>query len=82
MSEPAVLDENTILRTVREWPQRPREQQAHLARLILDPGLATIDPQTGLPYVISSELRGIGAGGKKPPTDEEIERWRMEKYGE
>jgi glycolate oxidase iron-sulfur subunit len=40
----------------------------------------TIDPQTGRPYVMSSALRGIGAGDKKPPTDEEIERWRMEKH--
>lgn len=79
MAEPSVLDEDTILRTIREWP---REQQVHLARLILDPGLATLDPQTGRPYVSSEELRGIGAGDKAPPTDEDIERWRMEKYGE
>ena len=42
----------------------------------------TIDPQTGRPNVMSAELRGIGSGGKEPPTDEEIERWRMEKYEE
>ena len=42
----------------------------------------TIDPRTGRPYVMSAELRGIGAGGKEPPTDEEIERWRMEKHDE
>ena len=79
MAEPSVLDEDTILRTIREWP---REQQVHLARLILDPGLATLDPQTGRPYVSSEELRGIGAGGNAPPTDEDIERWRIEKYSE
>ena len=79
MAEPSVLDEDTILRTIREWP---REQQVHLARMILDPGLATLDPQTGRPYVTSEELRGIGAGTNPPPTDEDIERWRMEKYGE
>ncbi|HEX5547504.1 MAG TPA: hypothetical protein VFX24_08845 [Ktedonobacterales bacterium] len=79
MAEPSVLDEDTILRTIREWP---REQQVHLARMILDPGLATLDPQTGRPYVTSEELRGIGAGNNPPPTDEDIERWRMEKYGE
>lgn len=79
MAEPSVLDEDAILRTVREWP---REQQVHLAQMILDPGLATLDPQTGRPYVTSAELRGIGAGNNAPPTDEDIERWRMEKYSE
>ena len=77
MSEPSVLDENDILRTIREWP---REQQVHLAHMILDPGLATLDPQTGRPYVSSAELRGIGVGDGAPPSDEDIERWRMEKY--
>ncbi len=78
MAEPSVLDEDTILRAIRAWP---REQQVHLARVILDPGLATLDPQTGRPLVTSAELRGIGAGDKTPPTNEDIERWRMEKYG-
>lgn len=77
MAEPSVIDEETILRTVREWP---REQQVHLARRILDPGLGTIDPHTGRPYVMSGELRGLGAGERPAPSDEEIERWRLEKY--
>ena len=77
MAESLVLDEDTILRTVRGWP---REQQAQLAHRILDPGLGTLDPQAGAPYIASAQLRGIGAGDGLPPSDEEIERWRMEKY--
>ncbi len=79
MAEQHVMDEETILRVVQTWP---RNQQAHLARRILDPGLATLDPQTGRPYVTSAELRGIGAGDRATPSDEEIERWRLEKYAE
>jgi hypothetical protein len=79
MAEPSMLDESTILQSIREWP---REQQVHLARMILDPGLATLDPNTGRPYVTSAELRGIGAGNSKPPSDEEIEQWRLERFGE
>ena len=79
MAEPSVLDENAILSVIRAWP---REQQVRLAQMILDPGLATLDPRTGRPYVSSAELRGIGAGAGAPPSDEDIERWRMEKYGE
>jgi hypothetical protein len=79
MAEPLVLDEDTILRTAREWP---RERQVQLARRILDPGLGTLAPQTGYPYAASAELRGIGAGDRPPPSDDEIERWRMEKYSD
>ncbi|WIG59772.1 MAG: hypothetical protein OJF49_002519 [Ktedonobacterales bacterium] len=78
MAEQQVLDEETILRMVQAWP---RDQQVHLARRILDPGLATLDPQTGRPYVASAELRGIGLGNRPAPSDEEIERWRLEKHG-
>lgn len=77
MAEQRVLDEDAILRVVREWP---REQQVHLARRILDPGLGTLDPLTGRPLVTSAELRGIGAGDRPAPSDEEIEQWRTEKY--
>jgi hypothetical protein len=87
MSDQQVLDADAILQVVRTWP---RDQQVQLARTILaqvvdargDPGLATLDPQTGRPYVASADLRGIGAGGRPAPSDEEIERWRLEKYGE
>jgi hypothetical protein len=77
MAQQQTMDEETILRMVQAWP---RQQQVHLARRILDPGLATLDPQTGRPYVSSAALRGIGAGGHEAPSDEEIERWRLEKY--
>ena len=82
----AALDPETILRTIRTWP---RVQQEQLAQAILhalgseneqdDP---TIDPVTGHPYVSSQDLRGLLATpGRPSPTDEDIERLRMEKYG-
>lgn len=76
------LDQETILRAVRTWP---RSQQEQLARIILRDieQEKTIDPATGRPYVSSEELRGILAiPGKPAPTDEDIERIRMEKYDE
>ncbi|HZC78159.1 MAG TPA: hypothetical protein VE258_10440, partial [Ktedonobacterales bacterium] len=72
-------DEETVLRMVQAWS---RDQRVHLAHRLLDPGISTLDPQTGRPYVASTQLRGIGAGNRPAPTDEEIERWRAEKYGE
>lgn len=77
MAEQQALDEEAILRIVQRWP---RGQQVHLAHCILDPGLATLDPQTGRPFVASTDLRGIGAGPAPAPTDEDVERWRLEKY--
>lgn len=77
-------DQETILRIVRTWP---RAQQVRLARMILgDLGDTdqddTIDPATRRPHLSSEYLRGILATpGKPPPTDEDIERIRMEKYG-
>jgi hypothetical protein len=81
----ATLDPETILRTIRAWP---RVQQEQFARAILyalesekeqDP---PIDPVTGRPYVSSQDLRGLLATpGRPAPTDEEIERLRMETYG-
>lgn len=74
----------------------PRERQIALAQRILraqarqgvganstlpdDPGLATLDPQTRRPRVPSAALRGIAAGGKPAPTDEQVAQWRLEKY--
>ena len=75
------LDQETILRVVRSWPRSLQEQ---LARMILsdtEPD-GTINPKTGRPYVSSEELRGLlVTPGKPAPTDEDIERIRMEKYG-
>ncbi|HEY7833150.1 MAG TPA: hypothetical protein VIG30_06245 [Ktedonobacterales bacterium] len=87
MADQDVLDAEAILQVVRTWP---RDQQVQLARALLDQpfdphgdlGLATVDPLTGRPYVASADLRGIGTGGRPAPSDEEIERWRLEKYGE
>jgi hypothetical protein len=78
MAEPAMRDEETILRLVRTWP---RDQQVHLAQRILDPGLGTLDPQTGRPYISSAELRGVGVGERPAPSDEDLDRWRAERHG-
>jgi hypothetical protein len=77
MADQQTLDEEAILRIVQDWP---RGRQVHLAHLILDPGLATLDAQTGRPLISSAELRGIGAGDAPAPSDEDVERWRLEKY--
>lgn len=77
MAEHSVQDEDAILRVVRQWPHA---QQVQLARRILDPGLETINPQTGRPYVMSGQLRGMAGGDNPPPSDEDVERWRLEKY--
>ncbi len=79
MAEQQTLDEETILRMIQALP---RDKQVRLAHRILDTGLATINPETGHPYISSSSLRGIGLGGRPAPSDEDIERWRMEKYAE
>lgn len=79
MAEQQTLDEDAILRMIQALP---RDQQVRLAHRILDSGLATINPETGRPYISSSALRGIGLGGRPAPSDEDIERWRMEKYAE
>jgi hypothetical protein len=79
MTNQQAADEETILNMALALP---RDQQIRLARRILDSGLATINPQTGRPYIPSSALRGIGLGGHPTPSDEDIERWRMEKYDE
>lgn len=79
MADQQTLDEEAILRIVQTWP---RGQQVHLAHTILDAGLATLDPQTGKPLIPSAALRGIGAGTAPTPSDEDIERWRLEKYAE
>lgn len=76
MAGQQMLDEEAVLRMVQEWP---RERQIQLAHRILDPGLGTLNPQTGRPFVSSDELRGLGAGELPAPSDEQIERWRMKK---
>lgn len=76
MAEQQPLDEDALLRMAQTLP---RDQQVRLAHRILDTGLATINPETGRPYVSSAALRGIGLGGHPAPSDEDIERWRIEK---
>ena len=78
MADQQTVDEDGILRMALALP---RDQQVRLARRILDPGRATINPNTGRPYSSSLALRGIGLGGR-PPSDEDIERRRLEKYSD
>lgn len=87
LADQHVPDADAILRLVRTWPPDKRVRLAHsILEQVFDahddPGLATLDPRTGRPYVTSAELRGIGAGGRPAPSDEEVERWRVEKYSE
>ncbi len=77
MAEPHLEDEEAILRAVHTWP---RERQLALVRRLLDSGLDTLDPQTQRPRVPSASLRGLAAGGRPTPSDEEIGRWRQEKH--
>jgi hypothetical protein len=77
MAEPYLEDEEAILRTVHSWP---RERQLALVRRLLNSGLDTLDPQTQRPRVPSAALRGLASGRQAAPSDEEIERWRQEKY--
>lgn len=74
-------DQETILRIVRTWPY---VEQVRLAHMILRDikESHTINSMTRRPHVSSEEMRGLLATpGKPPPTDEDIERIRMEKYG-
>jgi hypothetical protein len=77
------LDQEEILRVVRSWPRSRQEQLAHrILSAVKQEQEHTIDPTTGRPYVSAEELRGILAvPGKPAPTDEDIERIRMEAAG-
>jgi hypothetical protein len=77
MAEPYFEDEEAILRAVHSWP---RERQLALVRRLLDSGLDTLDPQTQRPIIPSAALHGLAARGRPAPSDEEIKRWREEKY--
>ena len=77
------LDQEEILRVVRSWPRSRQEQLAHrILSAVKQEQEHTIDPTTGRPYVSAGELQGILAvPGKPAPTDEDIERIRMEAAG-
>jgi len=77
MAEPNLADEETVLRVVQSWP---RDRQLSLVRRLLDPGHDTLDPATHRPIISSAALRGLLAGRRPAPSDEEIDRWREEKY--
>jgi hypothetical protein len=77
MAEPRLDDEETILRAVHSWT---RERQLALVRRLLDTGLDTLDPATQRPRIPSGALRDLATARRPAPSDEEIERWRQEKY--
>jgi hypothetical protein len=85
MSAP-LLDHDTILETVRQWP---RDAQLALARELLRAAVVSseYDDLAEIPASGGSwrNLIGLLATDQPPPSDEEIERWReerrIEKYG-
>jgi hypothetical protein len=71
------LDRETILQAIRSWPH---EEQLELAREIARLADAATDISAHASF---EDARGLlETPGKPTPTDEDIERWRMEKYGE
>jgi hypothetical protein len=72
-----IVDRETILQTVQSWPH---DEQLALAQEIIR---RAITPPTAVTHASFEEALGMLATPDKPaPTDEEIARWRMEKYGE
>ena len=75
MSSPT-LDREAILRAIQSWPH---DEQLALAQEIARRALM---PSTRA-HASFEDARGLLATpGKPAPTDEEIERWRMERFGE
>ncbi len=73
----APLDRDAILRIIESWPQ---DEQLALAREIARrAGAPSITPAHAS---FEDALGMLATPGQPAPTDEEIERWRMEKYGE
>lgn len=86
----APLDREAILRAIES---RPVEERLALARTIIERASRPSPNASGAParstwnalYGIASfkDAQGmLATPGQSTPTDEEIERWRMEKYGE
>ncbi len=86
----APLDRDAILRIIESWPI---EEQVTLARAILEHAAHPTRGPSATParstwdalYGIASPKNALGmlaTPGHPAPTDEKIERWRMEKYGE
>ena len=72
------LDRESILRTISGWPP---EEQLELAQEITR-RLITSAHATTRTHASFEDARGLLATPRKPaPTDEDIERIRMEKYG-
>ena len=71
------LDREAILRAIEDWPQ---DERLALAREIARRAGA---PSAFVAHASFEDALGmLATPGQPAPTDEEIERWRLEKYGE
>lgn len=78
MSDSTLLDRDTILRTVRSWS--PGEQRALAGEILRHVGIPPVEEPLGPPD--SAGIAGLLATTQAAPTDEEVARWRDERYME
>lgn len=72
-----VLDRETILHAIEQWSHEDQLALAHDIERIARA------PRSRKPHTSFMSARGIMlTPGKPAPTDEDIERWRTEKYGD
>ena len=76
MTQPA-LDREAILHAIEGWAH---DEQLALAREIERRASALSTPKRYASFMGALGL--LATPGQPAPTDEEIERWRMEKYGD
>lgn len=72
-----ILDRDAILRAIQSWPF---DQQLALAQEITRRALTPSVPATHAPF--EEALGLLATPGKLAPSDEDIERLRMERYRE
>lgn len=72
-----IVDRDMILNAVQSWSH---EEQLALAQEIIRRASAPLAMATHAPF--DEALGMLATPGEPAPSDEEIERWRMEKYGE
>ncbi len=70
-----IVDRETILRAVQSWSS---DEQLALAQEIIRRAAAPTAPHASF----EEALGMLATPGRPAPSDEEIARWRMEKYGE
>jgi hypothetical protein len=80
MSE-TVLDQETILRVVRTWPQAEQLALAQeIERQAIEPPATPVSAGNTAYASFEDALGLLATPGKPAPTDEEIDQLRMEKY--